>query len=281
MTTPADLVDEYVNVQKVAFGLSDWFWWVARRLGTSGIEFPDPARMTTRVPEAWPRRVDDPNLATMPILSDWTLGQWDDGHRNWSLTGGGHARPTTLGPIKSSNAGFADGHVETRSRAQLQWQVEGAFHGVRVLNPGGTVCRRPARGFESMRYGIRLRMNRGPSVTAGGSAMTVSSPVTWASPSDCQCQVRGFPIETQYQGIRSQTEPGGPVLRFEREPCLRIGSNERGCLDLENSGSAGSASTSIQSFRACWETNVAVMGPRPASGALCPTRTRSPTVSPR
>lgn len=126
MTTPADLVDEYVNVQKVAFGLGDWFWWVARRLGTSGIEFPDPARMTTRVPEAWPRRVDDPNLATMPILSDWTLGQWDDGHRNWSLTGGGHAWPTTLGPIKSSNAGFADGHVETRSRAQLQWQVEGA-----------------------------------------------------------------------------------------------------------------------------------------------------------
>ena len=126
MTTPADLVDEYVNVQRAAFGFGDWFWWVPRRLGISGIEFPDPNRMKTRVPDAWPRRLDDPNLSTMPMISDWTVGQWDDDRRVLSLTGGGHAWPTTWGPIKSSIAGFADGHVETRPRSALPWQVEGA-----------------------------------------------------------------------------------------------------------------------------------------------------------
>jgi prepilin-type processing-associated H-X9-DG protein len=27
--------------------------------------------------------------------------------------------------IKSSNSGFADGHVETKPKEKLQWQVEG------------------------------------------------------------------------------------------------------------------------------------------------------------
>jgi prepilin-type processing-associated H-X9-DG protein len=40
------------------------------------------------------------------------------------VTGGGHAWPSIVGPVKSSNAGFADGHVETRPRDRLQWQVE-------------------------------------------------------------------------------------------------------------------------------------------------------------
>ena len=132
MTTPCDLVDKVVSAQKAAFAFGDWLWWVPRRLGTSGIEFPDPTRMKTRIPDAWPQRLDDPNPATMPIISDWTVGQWDDDHRVMSLTGGGHAWPTRFGPVKSSNAGFADGHVETRPRKSLQWQVEGARSAVYV-----------------------------------------------------------------------------------------------------------------------------------------------------
>lgn len=125
LATPEDLVDEYANVQKSAFAFVDMFWWVPRRLGDSSLQFPDPKLLKTRVPDAWPTRMDDPTISTMPILSDWTVGEWDEPRAAVNITGGGHAWPAIVGPVKSSNSGFADGHVETRPRERLQWQVEG------------------------------------------------------------------------------------------------------------------------------------------------------------
>ena len=59
------------------------------------------------------------------VPTDSTMGEWDDTHQTIQITGGNHAWPSIIGPIKSSNSGFADGHVETRPREKLQWQVEG------------------------------------------------------------------------------------------------------------------------------------------------------------
>jgi prepilin-type N-terminal cleavage/methylation domain-containing protein/prepilin-type processing-associated H-X9-DG protein len=125
MSTPADLVDEYANVQKAAFAGPDLFWWVPRRLGDSSLSFPDPKLLKTRLPDAWPSRMDDPTISTMPFISDWTVGEVSEDGLTRTVTGGGHAWPAMGRSIKSSNSGFADGHVETRSKEKLQWQVEG------------------------------------------------------------------------------------------------------------------------------------------------------------
>ena len=125
LSTPADLAEEFAVGQKAAFAFPDLFWWVPRRLGDSSLSFPDPLLLKTRVPDAWPGRLDDPTISTMPILSDWTMGEWDDDRRTLKITGGNHAWPSIVGPVKSSNSGFADGHVETRPAEKLRWQVEG------------------------------------------------------------------------------------------------------------------------------------------------------------
>ncbi len=124
LRTPADLVNEFAVGQRMAFAGPDLFWWVPRRLGESSLEFPDPKLLKTRVADAWPSRMDDATISTLPILSDWTMGEWDEARTTIQITGGGHAWPSIVGPVKSSNAGFADGHVETRPRDKLQWQVE-------------------------------------------------------------------------------------------------------------------------------------------------------------
>lgn len=124
LVTPADLVEGTARIQKGAFYGADLMWWVPRRLGTSSLEFPDPTRMTTRVPDPWPRRMDDPTISAQPIISDWYLGTWDDTRATVELrnNSGGHQ---WAGSLKSINVGFGDGHVETRPKAKLLWQARG------------------------------------------------------------------------------------------------------------------------------------------------------------
>lgn len=70
--------------------------------------------------------MDAPTVSTMPIITDATGGELSEDGLTRTVTGGGHAWPTKSGSVKSSNAGFADGHVETRSKKKLQWQMEGS-----------------------------------------------------------------------------------------------------------------------------------------------------------
>ncbi len=124
LVTPADLVEERVRIRKGGFYAADLMWWVPRRLGTSSLEFPDPTRMTTRLPDPWPRRMDDPMISTQPIISDWYLGTWDDTRNTVELrnNSGGHQ---WAGSLKSINVGFGDGHVDTSPKAKLQWRARG------------------------------------------------------------------------------------------------------------------------------------------------------------
>jgi prepilin-type processing-associated H-X9-DG protein len=81
--------------------------------------------MKTRLPDAWPSRMDDPTVSTMPFASDWTVGRREDS--GLAVKGGGHR---WAGSLKNNNAAYADGHVELRSAKQLQWQAE---------SPGGLI----------------------------------------------------------------------------------------------------------------------------------------------
>jgi prepilin-type processing-associated H-X9-DG protein len=119
LLTPTDLVEEYEKIQGAAFAFPDLFWWVPRRLGESSLEFPDPKLMKTRVSDPWPSRMDDPTVSTMPFASDWTVGVKEGA--GFAVTGGGHR---WAGSLKDNNAAYADGHVESRSAKQLQWQAE-------------------------------------------------------------------------------------------------------------------------------------------------------------
>jgi hypothetical protein len=81
LSTAEDLIDLWINDQGAAFFGSDFHWWVPRRLEGSTLEFPNPELMETRVRDDWPRRMADPTISTMPIISDWLLGEF-----MWSST---------------------------------------------------------------------------------------------------------------------------------------------------------------------------------------------------
>lgn len=121
LATPADLVDEVVNVQRATYFFGDLMWWIPRPLGDS-LEFPDPTTMHVRTPAPWPRRLEDPTIATQPMISDWYLATWDSERQEVRLSSnsGGHQ---WAGSLRGLNVGFADDHVETRPKAKLQWQA--------------------------------------------------------------------------------------------------------------------------------------------------------------
>jgi len=129
LSTAEDLIDVWVNTQRVAVFASDFHWWVPRRLEGSTLEFPNPELMETRVRDAWPRRMDDPTISTMPIISDWLVSEFDETTGALLLQGnpGGHV---WAGDLKNCNSGYADGHVETRPKARIQWQAKGPGHHV-------------------------------------------------------------------------------------------------------------------------------------------------------
>jgi prepilin-type processing-associated H-X9-DG protein len=65
--------------------------------------------------------MDDPTVSIMPFLSDWTVERKGGTGSGFVGTGGGHRWG---GSLKNNNAAYVDGHVETRSAKQLQWQAE-------------------------------------------------------------------------------------------------------------------------------------------------------------
>ena len=85
--------------------------------------FPTPRTAGTysRTQDGWPTKVEDPVAAIQPIITDLCLAE---GTRttNVAKARAGHSAGTELVNV---NLAFADGHVETRSRAKLQWQQSG------------------------------------------------------------------------------------------------------------------------------------------------------------
>ena len=118
--TAADLVANYQVVSPAPMVGIDMFWWVPRPLEGLGVAYPGPKLLTARTGAPWPTRIEDAAAATQPIASDWLMGTWDAGRKVVTSASGGHALG---GRIRSNNAVFTDGHVETRPFSKVQWQA--------------------------------------------------------------------------------------------------------------------------------------------------------------
>jgi prepilin-type processing-associated H-X9-DG protein len=111
---------KYFQSQGAAFAYLDTFWWVPRPLQEApNIRYPDPELLITRIPDPWPVKMEDPSASIQPIASDWLLGSWNSTSSSVASASGAH---TFDSKIRSSNAAFADGHVETRPYSAVKWQ---------------------------------------------------------------------------------------------------------------------------------------------------------------
>jgi len=96
-------------------------WWVPRKAGYTGIAFPGVGfGMRTHGTNGWPTRLEDPLGAFQPILTDYC----NAGGLQTSITKArnGHS---VGDEVRSVNAAYVDGHVETRPRSKIEWQYSG------------------------------------------------------------------------------------------------------------------------------------------------------------
>jgi prepilin-type N-terminal cleavage/methylation domain-containing protein/prepilin-type processing-associated H-X9-DG protein len=105
------------------FAILHHSWWVPRPTApNSPFLFPVPGYSITksRLPDGWPRRMEDRSAAIQPIISDYCYAS---GYQtNIAQARAGHALGNN---VSSANATFADGHVETHSRSKIEWQYWG------------------------------------------------------------------------------------------------------------------------------------------------------------
>jgi prepilin-type N-terminal cleavage/methylation domain-containing protein/prepilin-type processing-associated H-X9-DG protein len=96
-------------------------WWVPRQIGNTTQKFPAPGfGAFCRTTNGWPTRLDDPVAATQPFITDYCDAS---GHQtSIDLARDGHALGNN---VRSVNAAFVDGHVETHPRSVIQWQYAG------------------------------------------------------------------------------------------------------------------------------------------------------------
>jgi prepilin-type N-terminal cleavage/methylation domain-containing protein/prepilin-type processing-associated H-X9-DG protein len=103
-------------------------WWVPRKSGLgAGFSFPDPNGQNQTVPPntlPWPSKTSDLSVSKQPIISDLAeaSGTKVTDIKNTPQYGNAHFFG---GALSSINLGFADGHVESHNRNQIQWQFTG------------------------------------------------------------------------------------------------------------------------------------------------------------
>ena len=98
-------------------------WWVPRRYSAySPLLFPSSALGVCRTTDGWPEKTTDLIAGRQPIISDYCYSSGGAGDTNVADCLAGHSRGNHL---ESVNVTFGDGHVETHSRAQVQWQYYG------------------------------------------------------------------------------------------------------------------------------------------------------------
>ena len=123
ISSTADL-NRYLGARyNSTFAVLNHAWWVPRPIeGVAGSAFPAPGFAGTycRDTNGWPRRLEDRVGAIQPIISDYCFTSGFQ--TNVAKAGAGHSMGTRL---RSVNAAYADGHVESRARAVIQWQYAG------------------------------------------------------------------------------------------------------------------------------------------------------------
>ncbi len=116
-------------------------WWVPRPITRRPVGsplFPSPtfSGTQTRTTEGWPRRLDDPQAVSQPILTDLLCTPGSDHEPTHGY--GGHPLQTGSGArmggyqvfgqnSQSINRAYADGRVQTATTPKLQWQHQGNY----------------------------------------------------------------------------------------------------------------------------------------------------------
>lgn len=116
-----DLTD-YWRMQAKFFAVINHSWFVPRPLRGSPEVYPDPKIVKTPDDIPWPSRTSDRSATVQPILTDLTIGGWNDERTQFEVAGTGHVWPTRA--TRNINALFVDGHVETRPKKTLKWRID-------------------------------------------------------------------------------------------------------------------------------------------------------------
>ncbi len=96
-------------------------WWIPRKFNDfSTLVFPSPSSGTCRTTDGWPVKTTDAIASRQPIISDYCYT--GAGDTNVAHVLAGHSAGNGL---RSINVTYGDGHVETHSRPQVQWQYSG------------------------------------------------------------------------------------------------------------------------------------------------------------
>ena len=107
------------------YAVLEYSWWVPRPVEGFERPYPSPGPGVSRMESGWPTRVDDPAVTVQPMLSDAFYGTWNEARTEVQYLGYssmGH-RVSIMSRVLNLNVTFADGRVETRSAAKLQWQL--------------------------------------------------------------------------------------------------------------------------------------------------------------
>lgn len=118
-------LSQYFSLAYPSFIIMNHSWWVPRAggIGLPGNYFPQRTMFMGSWPadtNGWPRRLEDKTAVYEPIITDKCCA-----FRPTSTD------PSTIDPgtahffsgkLASVNLGFADGHVDTHTKAKIQWQ---------------------------------------------------------------------------------------------------------------------------------------------------------------
>ncbi|HVU26429.1 MAG TPA: prepilin-type N-terminal cleavage/methylation domain-containing protein [Verrucomicrobiae bacterium] len=145
ITSIGDLSKWFSTAKSVNGGYSKLLhdWWAPRTSGLSGgftfptLTTPNDLANTNSNPYGWPAKTSDKAASVSPIISDLAeIGgtSQDPSNIHPGQTGANTTSSTTYawgnahfysGALNSINLGFADGHVESHNRSQIQWQFSG------------------------------------------------------------------------------------------------------------------------------------------------------------
>ena len=101
-------------------------WWVPRQVVGAPAKFVFPSPVsglgTCRTTDGWPVQTTDLIVGLQPIITDYCYVAGPTLQTNVELAGAGHP---INGSVRSVNATFADGHVESHPHSQISWQYFG------------------------------------------------------------------------------------------------------------------------------------------------------------
>ncbi len=103
------------------YAVIDHSWFVPRPLRGSATSYPDPKHDLCNNAVGWPVHLEDPSGFSQPILTDSVLGDAMEKSNQVNGFSFGHQYPSFW--TRNINLLFVDGHVVTRSRSKLQWQI--------------------------------------------------------------------------------------------------------------------------------------------------------------